>query len=362
MSSGSARLGTIAGIRINVHWSVAVIVVLLAASLARSVGWTVAFFGVFGFLGSVLAHELGHALTARRFGVGTESIQLWALGGAARLDREAPSARADGWIAAAGPIVNVVVAGFCLAVWEIMERGNGAGSAGGALAAILGWLGIINAFLALFNLLPGAPLDGGRVLRAVRWAMHGDRRRAAIEAGRAGQVLGWSIAALGFVLLLQTQSAFWLLITGVFIAVNAKVEIAAAGIARRLDGVKVRDLTWFGVASAGADMDADSMLWQRQRLGQAGGVTVTDAEGHLQGLVLEDDLWAIPTEHRPWVMLTQMMVPLERTAQAAPDDDLSSVLGGLNMVRPVVTVWEEGRLVGMVPPRILRDRLRAAGL
>ncbi len=221
---------------------------------------------------------------------------------------------------------------------------------------------MINAFLALFNLLPGAPLDGGRILKSVRWAIHGDRHRAAVEAGRAGVVLGWLLIAAGVALVFQAQSGFWILITGLFILANARVEISAAEIGARLRGIKIRDLTWFGVAAAGSDMDADSMLWERRRLGAAGGVAVTDATGRPQGLVLEDQLWDIPGDERPWVMLTQLMVPFDRTARADPDDDLSSVLPRLNPIRPIVTVWQDDRLVGMVPPHRLRERLEAAGL
>jgi hypothetical protein len=150
--------------------------------------------------------------------------------------------------------------------------------------------------------------------------------------------------------------------TGLFIALNARVEVATAEISERLDGVKVRDLTWFGVAAAGSDMDADSMLWDRRRLGMAGGVAVTDRFGRPQGIVLEDQMWAVPAEQRPWVMLTQLMVPFDRLARAAPDEDLSAVLPRLNPTRPMVTVWQNGKLVGLVSPKRLRDRLVNQGL
>lgn len=353
MNNGSLRLGKLFGIAVNVHWSVAIIAMLLGANLSREIGWVAGGAAVVAFLGSILVHELSHALTARRFGVDTDSIQLWALGGVARLSRESPSAKAEGWIAAAGPLASIAVAVVSLGGWWLL----GGADSDAALLTMLGWLGLINALLAIFNLLPGAPLDGGRILRAVRWAIHGDRYRAAAEAGRVGVALGWAIAGFGLFLIMQAQSGVWLLITGVFIAVNARVEIAAAEISRRLDGVKVRDLTWFGVAEAGTDMDADSMLWERRRLGQAGGVAVTDDDGKLQGLVLEDELWAIPADQRPWVMLTQMMVPFERIAAASPDEDLAAVLPRLDPRRPVVAVWEDGRLVGMVSPTRLRERL-----
>ncbi len=355
MNSGSLQLGRVSGISVKVHWSVGLIAMLLGVSLAQRMGVVAATVAVVAFMVSILAHEFAHAFTARRFGVGTESIQLWALGGVARLTRESPSAKAEGWIAAAGPIASVGIALGGLTGWWLLDGAD----SGSSFVAVLGWLGIINALLAVFNLLPGAPLDGGRIVKAVRWSIHGDRHR---EAGRAGIVLGWLVAASGFLFILRDQSGIWLVVTGAFIAVNAHVEIAAATIAGKLAGSKVRDLTWFGLAEAGEDMDADSMLWQRGRLGSAGAVTVTDSAGAPRGLAFEDDMWAVPADQRPWVMLTQMMVPFDRTAQVGPDDDLSSVLPKINPARPIVTVWQDGRLVGLVPPRRLRERLADAGL
>jgi hypothetical protein len=122
----------------------------------------------------------------------------------------------------------------------------------------------------------------------------------------------------------------------------------------------VRDLTWFGIAHAGSDMDADSMIWQRQRLGSAGAVAVVDESGHLDGLVLEEQLWAVPSERRAMVMLTQLMVPFTKLAKASPDEDLSAVLPRLNPMRPVVTVWDDDRLLGIVPPKRLQERLQQA--
>ena len=353
MNTGSLKLGRLFGIAVNLHWSVGLIALLIGSSLAREIGWFAASVGVVAFLASILVHEFAHALTARRFDVTTSSIQLWALGGVARLDREAPTAKAEGWIAAAGPLASVAISIVAIGSWLALRSDGSSGE----LAAVLGWLGVINASLALFNLLPGAPLDGGRILKAVRWAIHGDRHRAAREAGKAGTYIGGSLVVLGTYLMLRGAPGVWLMVTGMFIVANAKVEIAAANMSARLDGVKVRDLTWFGVAAAGTDMDADSMLWQRGRLGQAGGVTVTDDAGTPQGLVLEEQLWAVPVNDRPWVMLTQLMVPFDRLAQAGPDEDLSAVLPRLNPARPAVTVWQDGRLVGLVSPRRLRERL-----
>lgn len=356
MTSGLLKLGSILGIRVYLHWSVAVIAVLLASSLAGPAGWGLAIAGVIGFLISILIHEFSHALTARRFDVETESIQLWALGGIARLRSEAPTARAEGWIAVAGPLASAALAVLTSTIWWVGDPGG----RGADIWSLMLWLGVINAMLALFNLLPGAPLDGGRIVKAVRWGRHGNRFRATREAGYAGQVVAWLVIVAGFALLVRDQGGIWFMITGLFILVNAKVEIAGADMGERLDGITVGDLTWYGVAHAGPDMDTDSMLWQRRRLGAAGGVAVTDAAGSLQGLAFEDEMWKVPADQRPWVMLTQLMVPFDRMARASAEESLFSVLPRLDPRRPAITVWSDDRLVGIVSPKKLQARLDQA--
>ena len=280
MTAGSIRLGTYAGIPVRAHWSMALVAVLFGINLAASLGVIPGLIATVAFFASILAHEFGHALVARRYGVQTESIDLWALGGVAHLDREPPTPRADGLIAVAGPLVSLGIGVIALGIGIALQ------------SPAIGWIGIVNLFLAVFNMLPGAPLDGGRVLRAVRWARTGDKYRAMRDAGNAGRVLGWGLAGLGVVMMLNGQFGVFIMIVGIFIAMNAKAEIMTSYIGEQLDGIKVRDLTWFGVAQAGTDMDADSMIWQRQRLGDAGAVAVVGDDGELDGLVLEEQLWA----------------------------------------------------------------------
>lgn len=349
MPTGSIRLGRISGIPIRAHWSVALVALLFGVNLGAALGLVPGIVAVAAFFLSILAHELGHALVARRFDVHTESIDLWALGGVARLDRESPTPRADGLIAVAGPLTSLAIGVITF------------GSAFLVGSPVLGWIGFVNLALAVFNMLPGAPLDGGRVLRAVRWARTGDRYRASRDAGNVGRVLGWSMVIIGIAMMLNNLPGIFIAITGLFIALNARAEIAASYIAEQLDGIKVRDVTWFGVAHAGEDLDADSMIWNRSRLGEAGGVALdADGNGQLDGVVLEDSLWAIPAEQRATVMLDSLMVPFNQTAQASPDDDLTSVLPRLNPLRPVVTVWNDGQLTGMIPPAKLQEILLRA--
>ena len=348
MTPGSIRLGTYAGIPVRAHWSMALVALWFGVILSRDLGVFGGVVATVAFFASILAHEFGHAMVARRYGVNTESIDLWALGGVARLDRESPSPRADGLIAVAGPAVSLLI-------------GVAAFGAGIALQSnVLVLVGFVNGVLAVFNMLPGAPLDGGRVLRAVRWSRTGNKYRAMRDAGNAGRVLGWGMVGLGFVMMLNGQFGVFVMITGLFIALNARAEIMTSYVAEQLHGVKVRDLTFFGIAQAGTDMDADSMIDQRQRLGEAGAVAVVGDDGELDGLVLEDQLWAVPSENRPLVMLTQLMVPFTNLAKATLDEDLSTVLPRLNPLRPVVTVWNDGKLLGIVHPKRLEERLKQA--
>jgi Zn-dependent protease len=354
MRNGSIPLGRFSGIPLSLHWSVLVVALLFGTSLAASYGPIGAIVAVVAFFASILVHELAHALVARRYGVATSQISLWALGGVARLDREAPTPRAEGWIAAAGPLASLAIGVVSLGTFAALL----AGGVGGTPAAIVAWLGVMNIALAVFNLLPGAPLDGGRILKAVRWSRHGDGFRAAREAGTAGTAVGLSLAGVGVVMLFNGMPGLMLIVTGAFIAMSAKAESLATDVAERLQGTRVRDLTWFGIARATADTDADTMLWQRSRLGDAGIVAVEGPGGELAGIVSEDQLWALPEARRPYVRLSALMVPFDLVARAELDDDLSNVLSRVNPSAPVVTVWRDGALLGVVPRQRLMNALR----
>lgn len=206
----SVGLGRVAGIPVGMHWTVAVILVIIAEILGASVlpaalphqptvvYWAAAAAAALVFAGSLLAHELAHSLVAQRNGVRVRSITLWMLGGVAELAGEPPNAVADLRIALAGPAASLaqaaVFGGVALAISY---------SGGSAVAvAAAGWLAVMNGALAVFNMLPGAPLDGGRVPRAVLWRIYQDRMRAAVAAARAGRYLGFAIIAVGLAELL----------------------------------------------------------------------------------------------------------------------------------------------------------------
>jgi deazaflavin-dependent oxidoreductase (nitroreductase family) len=231
----SGRLGRIAGVEVGLHWSVLVIGGVLAAGLARgrfpanapgyssAEYWAAAVIAAFVFLGCVLAHELGHALVARHEGIGVDGITLWFLGGVTLMTSEPTTPKAELAISGAGPLTNlvlgVVMVGIALALRVV--------AVSPLLVTVLGWLGFINVVVAVFNALPGAPLDGGRVLHAFVWSRAGDRLRATRAATRAGLTLGAALIVLGLVEIARgtaVERGIWLAFVGWFLRTGARAE------------------------------------------------------------------------------------------------------------------------------------------
>ncbi len=226
------RLGTIFGIDIGLHWSIVAIGFVIVSALTGTVlpalvpGLTGAAYLMAAaatavlFLGSIVAHELGHAVVAQRNDIAVRGITLFALGGVASLEREPDDPGAAARIALAGPAVSVAIGVAALA-------GSGLiGSLGfGALTtAAFAWLGIINLVLAAFNMIPALPLDGGRVLQAALWKRNGERHQATISAANLGRWFGWAIVALGLWQFSQTGAGLWTALVGWFVVMSAKSE------------------------------------------------------------------------------------------------------------------------------------------
>jgi Zn-dependent protease len=203
--TASLRFGRIAGIPVGASWSALLIALLIAWSLAgrllpaQAPGlvpgayWLAGLAGAGLFLGSLLAHEVGHALVARRAGLRVRGITLWLLGGVALLEDEPVSPRDELRVALVGPAVSLALAvAFGLAAVALSVAGSPA-----VAVAVAAWLAVGNLALALFNLLPAAPLDGGRVLRGLLWRRSGNRARASVVAATAGQWVGAGLIGYG---------------------------------------------------------------------------------------------------------------------------------------------------------------------
>lgn len=250
------------------------------------------------FSTSIALHELGHAMTARAFGIEVLGIDLWVLGGFTHLSRETNRAREEFLIAAAGPAVNAVLLVIFLGVTALalpadMSLGDAlGGSQTSEPMVVLGaWLTLINGGVLLFNLLPGYPLDGGRMLQAIIWRVTGNRARATMIAGQAGRALGTLIAAGGLVLMWFDDSfaGLSLVILGWFLAQGARGALMAGEFHARLTGVTAADVMDPAPPTIAEATTATEAL-DAYPPDAPSGMPVIDRGGKLLGIVTKDHL------------------------------------------------------------------------
>ncbi|MBV7697529.1 site-2 protease family protein [Streptomyces sp. TRM70350] len=352
-------LGHVAGIRVGVHWSVLVIFALILFGLAEGgfreahpdrptwQYWLASAATAAVFLLSLLAHEISHALVARRNGVSVDDITLWLLGGLARLKSEASSPGAELRIAGVGPLVSLV-----LGVLFALAAGLVAAFSEAALVVeALVWLAGINILLAVFNALPAAPLDGGRLLRAVVWWKTGSRLRATAVATTAGRVLGWALVGVGLYLVLAGAlfSGIWLVVIGWFVIAMATVEGGQARLRELLGGIPVGEaMTPDPVTVPAATTVSEFLADPRFRFRHSAFPAVDDGYTAV-GLVTLKGADAVPEKERPSTSVAQVMVPLDDLPTPRPDDPLARLVPDLEASSAHrALVLEDGRLVGIV--------------
>ncbi len=353
-------LGRISGIRIGVNWSVLLIVALLAYGLAagqfpaaaprRPTGEYVAAAVVtaVAYLGSLLAHELAHSLVARRNGLEVEGITLWLLGGVSRLQGEVPDPGAEVRVAGVGPLVSLVLGGaFLLVAWLVHASG-----VQGVVVAALAWLGGINVLLAVFNVIPAAPLDGGRLLRAILWRITGDRLKAAVWSARSGQVFGWALVMAGGYLVLARREYNWLwfALIGWFLISAATAEGQQAVVQSRLRAVAVRQIMTPDPVTVPASATVTEFLDDYLPAYRHSAFPVV-ADGQTVGLVTVHRINQVPADERGRTTLRDAGCPLSEVARATPDEPVADVLPRLNACSDGrALVFADGHLVGIVSP------------
>jgi Zn-dependent protease len=259
MGRGSIQLARVFGIRVGVSPSWFFILFLMIYSLSgyfdsvlsgsRNTAYAIAVAGAILFFASIVLHELGHALVARREGIGISGIDLWFFGGIAKMEREAETPGEDFKVAAAGPAVTLLIAAVSLVgaialsetgdFFDIARLNDISASPG---LALLGWLFLINAVLFAFNLIPAFPLDGGRIARAIAWRITGDRNRATKLSGRIGQAFGYGLIGFGIFLGFagDTIDGIWFALLGTLLGAPALAGMGAIAVVEpggRLAGV-----------------------------------------------------------------------------------------------------------------------------
>jgi Zn-dependent protease len=356
--TASLRLGRIAGIPVGASWSVLLIALLVGWPLAGTVlpslapGLAPSAYLLAGavatglFLGSLLAHELGHALVARRAGLRVRGITLWLLGGVAQLEDEPASPRDDLRVAIVGPAVSLALAvgfGVVAAVLGLL-------GAPAIAVVVAGWLAVGNVVLAVFNLVPAAPLDGGRVLRALLWRRHGNRTRAAVTAANAGQVAGGVLIAYGLLGVLTGWGigTLWTVLVGWFLVAAARQEREFTVARHDLAGLRAGEVMTPTPVLAPAWYPVDAFLRDHAAPWRPAALPLRGFDGRPAGVVTMAALESVPAPQRHAVRAGDLAVPAWAVAVARPDEPVSALLGRLQGGSGIAVVVDGGELVGLV--------------
>ncbi len=373
------RLGRILGIEVRVDWSWVFIFVLMTWNLFAVFtrwhpAWSPVEAGAVGlaatliFFGCILLHELAHSVVAMRFGLRVRSITLFLFGGVSSIEHEPPSATAEFFTAIVGPLASIAlgVVFFLLASLQMTVPMTGAESAWSAMAqfgpleTLLAWLGPINIVIGLFNLVPGFPLDGGRVLRAALWGITGDLRKSTRWAAATGQSIGWLFVAAGVAMTFGAHVPFfgtglagglWLAFIGWFLHGAAARAATRLALDDTLAGLTVEHLMQHTVPSVPADRSVAALVHEHLVPGEDRAIAVV-REGALLGLVSISDVRALPPDRWAATSVGSIMRPVEALTLAKPEESLTEAFGQLSQrdigQLPVVV---GGKLVGMLRRR-----------
>lgn len=317
--NGTIRIGNLFGIPFNIHPSWFLVLGLVTWSygsglagqfpgLGGPVPWLLGLVAALLLFASVLAHELGHSFVAIRQGVPVKSINLFLFGGLASLEKESKTPAEAFRVAIAGPAISLILFGLITAV--ILGT-----RVSGPLGAVLQLLASVNLIIALFNLIPGLPLDGGNILKALVWKITGNFHQGVVVASRVGQVLGWVAVASGLIPLLLYGSfgGVWNLLIGWFLLQNAGRMVQSARVQAQMTGLTAEDAVSPNSPIVSADLSlrefADQVIlgnsWQR--------FLVTNHDGQLLGAITVDHLKTVSPSVWSETTITQLMQPIEQS-------------------------------------------------
>jgi Zn-dependent protease len=375
------QLARIFGIRIGVSYSWFFVLFFLIYYLSeyfhevlggsRSTAYVVAVAGSLGYFASLVLHELGHALAARRQGIPIAGIDLWFFGGLSQMRREPQTAGEELKIAAAGPAVTLALFLLCLAVGTLIASSGQftnvaltkEGFTTTPALALIGWLGFINALLLIFNIIPAFPLDGGRIARAIIWWRTGDRNRATLATGRSGQGFAIAVGAFGVFEFAHGGSLFSLftMMLAFFLYQAAGAAVVQGSLGRRIQHVTVGDIMDRAPVTIPAEatlLDAQEQYFLRYRWPW---FAVVDPARHFLGVVRQQRIESEIAAGRPALSIVDVLetdMPV-RIGEEAP---LETLLGseGLGRLGAMVAVDSEGVLQGVVTLAQVRQALSPA--
>jgi Zn-dependent protease len=350
----SFRLGRILGIEIRIHISWLLIFAFLTWSLAvgyfpsllpdtsTAMYWFLGAISSLSLFASVLAHEIGHSIVARRNGIPVKNITLFIFGGASNITKEAQTPGAEFRMAITGPLVSFALS----AVFFITDFATGQGQT--ALHAVVLYLAQINLVLGVFNLVPGFPLDGGRVFRALVWKINKDEMKATRIAATTGQVIAYIFIFGGIAMaFLVGIGGLWLALIGWFLASAASASYQQSVLSEVMKGIKVKEIASTAVKTVSANLTVEQALAAMLEYNQRA-LPVMD-DGRMLGLVSMTDVKRTPRDSWSSRTVNDIMTPAAEVKTVGPDDDLALALellqsAGYNQI-PVMV---DGRLRGMI--------------
>ncbi len=355
MLQSGLSVGRLWGIEIKLNISLLLIAALVTFALANGVlpyavpgisqpiYYTAGLLTAILFISSVLWHELAHSLVALRYHIPVIRIVLFMFGGVAQIGRDPERPGQEFWIAIAGPVSSLILA---IAFGMIARMGGLAGAAAGYLSAV-------NLSLVLFNLLPGFPLDGGRVLRSILWKVQGSYKLATRQASRVGQIVAGLMALFGIFILLTSAAAngVWLMLIALFLYTAASQMLNMAKSDPLPATTLVRRVMRFNVPIVPPELPLAMLAWKYMDNAPDQAFPVMEGD-YLVGILTAAEIDGIPRLEWGKVRVGQLMLPRERLRFVAPDDDISSALAAMDAARLDHTaVFEAGRFVGMLNRR-----------
>ena len=357
-------IGRIFGIPIGLHFSWLFIFAWLTWALANNFFpnqyhdwsqfqyWGVAVVASLALFGSILAHELGHSVVAMRYGIRVKSITLFILGGIAQISREAPRPMIEGLIAVAGPVVSLSLGGIFIGLSILLDGVND------QAAALAGYVGWANIFVGLFNLLPGFPMDGGRLFRAVVWGIRGNYLQATKMATSLGKAFGYALIGGGVALGVwqgSVLSGLGGVLIGFFLLNASAQTVAQVTLREALRGVRVREIMNGDVPLIPRRIDLHTLVNNYIAFTGRTLFFVGD-DGQWEGLLSVDDIKRVPREQWAATTVGDIMVSLDQVASVMPSDDAVTAMETMDEAEvSQIPVMESGYVVGLVG----RDRLLA---
>ena len=348
-------LGRVFGIRIGLHYSWFIIALLIVFSLSAQfhtsnpewgdgVILALAVATAILFFISLLLHELAHSVVAKSRGLPVREITLFALGGVSQIEKEPTSAKMEFWMAFVGPLTSAGIGLLCLALSRV------SGAASSPATAMVSWLGYINLALAGFNMIPGYPLDGGRILRALIWWKTGDVDRSTRMASRVGQAV--ALIFIGFGILQFFEGAgiggLWIAFIGWFLLQAAGESYLQIGLKRAIEGVSVSEVMTSDCPTVSGNMNLQHFV-EEELLPTGRRCFVVLENGAVAGLVTPHEVKQVERARWPFTTLHDIMRPLDQMRMVTPETPLISALEmmsrqDLNQL-PVVS---NGRLAGVL--------------